>query len=104
MFLKYNYTHISFKSQGGKGILMCSVYSRFPLANDADLPVYRCGFCDEGICEGERYYKVGVTYFHEECLRDNYCNAELLKLFGATPRVATRDEISLRVVGVINGR
>ena len=104
MFLKYNYTHISFKSQGGNGILMCSIRSCFSHAKDIDTPVYSCSFCDEGICEGERYYKVGVSYFHEECLRDNYCNAELLKLFGATPRVATKEEISLCVVGVTNGR
>ena len=83
---------------------MCSIYSGFPLAKDVDTPVYRCGFCGEGICEGERYYKVGVTYFHKECLTDNYCNEELLKLFGATPRVATKEEISLRIVGVVNGR
>ena len=102
MFLKYNYTHISFESQGGKGILMCSICNCSPLVQDA--AIYSCECCREGICEGERYYKVGTSYFHKECLTDNYCNEELLELFGATPRVATRAGISLHIVGVVNGR
>lgn len=86
---------------------MCSICNCFSLQDGSiSTPqgaIFVCGRCGEGICEGERYYNVGKSYFHKECLTDDCCNEELLSLFGVTPRVATRDVISLRIVGVENG-
>ena len=85
---------------------MCSICNCFPCHGGTACakPIYTCGCCGEGICEGERYYQVGKSYFHKDCLAENYCNEELLALFGATPRVATREEIVIRIVGVANGK
>lgn len=83
---------------------MCSIYSGFHELEECSEPIYTCACCDEGICEGEEYYRVGNSCFHWECLKDNYCNVELLELFGATPRLATREAIRVSVVGVFNGK
>ncbi len=87
---------------------MCSIFSGFHSSNGCgvlgDEAIYICQCCGEGICEGEKYYRVGNSCFHKECLTDNYCNEELLSLFGATPRVASREGISVSVVGVLNGK
>ena len=55
--------------------------------------IYQCGACEDGICDGESYYKIGKTYFHRECLLECYDKDELLTLFGAIPRVATNCKV-----------
>lgn len=87
---------------------MCSICNSFLCPDERPSyggeAIYVCGCCGSGICEGERYYRVGRSCFHKECLTDNYCNEELLKLFGATPRVATRKGIGVSIIGVANGK
>ena len=86
---------------------MCNIFNCFSSSAHgvrSDAAIFVCESCGEEICEGERYYQVGRSYFHKDCLAENYCNEELLALFGATPRVATREEIVIRIVGVANGK
>jgi len=70
--------------------------------NHTGTGVFVCGSCGDSICDGESYYKVGNTYFHKECLVDNFGKEDLLSLFGATPRVARKALASCVFVGVEN--
>lgn len=73
---------------------MCSICNYFicpsQCPNHYDKGIYTCECCGDGICDGESYYKIGDRYFHKDCLIENYCNDDLLLLFGASPRVASR--------------
>ena len=106
MFLKYNYTHILEKCQGGIKYLVCSICNHFrcPSWCPGHLGdgVFACESCGDGICDGEQYYKIGKSYFHKECIIDNFCKEDLLLLFGATPRVARKALASCVFVGVEN--
>ena len=52
--------------------------------------VHICGSCQEAVAHGEKYYKIGASYFHKECLLESYDKEELLALLGAVPRRAHR--------------
>ena len=85
---------------------MCSICNKLDCPttcpNHNIKEIYRCGCCGDGICDGEGYYKIGKSYFHMECLLDNYSNDELLSLLGAGPRIATRVRLACVFVGVKN--
>lgn len=87
---------------------MCSICGRYNCAawcpNNYSKGIYTCSSCGSGICVGEKYYKIGDSYFHKECLVDNFCKEELISLFGATPRVAARVNGTLGIVGVKDGK
>ena len=72
---------------------MCSVCNQQPCPvgcpERSDIGIYRCGVCHEGICDGERYYKIGNACFHRDCLLDRYDKDELLQLLKGPARVAT---------------
>ena len=82
---------------------MCSVCNQFPCP--AGCPehksqgIYTCRACQDGICNGESYYKIGEFYFHRDCLLDSYDKDELLRLLKGTPRIAT--DMSVMFVGEI---
>ena len=96
MFLKYNYTHIILKSQGGIKFLVCSICGQYTCAawcpNNYDGGIFTCSSCGCGICDGEKYYKIEESYFHKKCLINNFCKEELIELFGAAPRVASKTD------------
>lgn len=75
---------------------MCSICGQFNCASwcpfNIGKRIFTCDSCGSGICDGEKYYKIGKKYFHKECLVENYCKEELLLIFGATPRVASEGE------------
>ena len=54
----------------------------------SDPSVFTCESCGEGICDGEQYYEINGKYYHNECLHDNYCISEILKMFGAKVEIA----------------
>ena len=73
---------------------MCSVCNQFPCPVDCPeytLPrLYTCHICEDGICDGERYYKIGAFYFHRKCLIDSSDSDELLRLLAGPARVASK--------------
>ncbi len=72
---------------------MCSICNqlkcRVGCPNHVGYAVYECAACNEGICKGDRYYKIGESYFHRDCLLECYDKDELLALMGAVPRRAS---------------
>lgn len=58
--------------------------------NHTSPSLHSCALCKDGIVIGERYYKIGKSYFHKECLLEGYDKDELLALMGAFPRKARR--------------
>ena len=83
---------------------MCSVCNQFICPVDCPefaLPrLYTCAVCQDGICDGERYYKIGSSYFHRKCLLDSYDNEELLRLLVGPAKMATKWSLVFR--GEIN--
>ena len=71
---------------------MCSICNQQKCAmecpNYEEKAIYLCATCGEGITQGERYYKIGRSYYHKDCLLDCYDKDELLALVGAVPRRA----------------
>lgn len=51
-------------------------------------PVHKCECCGEGICDGEYFFEINGKHYHKECILDNYCNAELLKMLGVKVEIA----------------
>ena len=72
---------------------MCSVCNQFPCPvgcpEKGSQGLYTCAICEDGICNGERYYKVNGEYFHRDCLLDSYDKDELLQLLKGPGAIAT---------------
>ena len=80
---------------------MCSICNDSPCAfgcpNYRQEGRYICADCQDGISNGESYYKIGTSYFHRECLLDSHDKEEILLLFGAKACVVSN---GLAVIGV----
>jgi hypothetical protein len=54
--------------------------------------VYTCSSCKEGIFDGEEYAEIDGSYYHLECLNDNYTIRELLNLLDIQVETAEEND------------
>lgn len=52
---------------------------------------FSCQLCHEGIFEGDAYYEIGQSRYHEGCLYEGYTKRELLLLLGYGARTVGKE-------------
>lgn len=78
---------------------MCAICNQFSCPEECPNGgkdfIYRCSHCDEGIYQGEKYFKLMGEFFHKECMEDGFTPLELLSFLGIFPRIAENEELKL---------